>query len=146
MRQIKMGVISITPTEFGEIINRTTENSFFFDDGLRTAEFKGLTSGSIYESSPIDVPEPGTYKFYIYRCTYGSAASVTFSVKSIASLGTPQADISLGTFNFATGSTENSCLDFPSFTMTARTIVKLKFVTTTSGTIFTGDIVLFKNL
>jgi hypothetical protein len=145
MRQIKMGVISITPTEFGEITNRTTENSLFFDDGLRTAEFKGLTSGSIYESAPIDIPEPGTYKLYIYRCTYSSAATATFLVKSIASLGTPQADISLGTFNFVTGSTENSCLDFPSFAMTARTVIKLKFETTTSGSIFTGDIVLFKN-
>ena len=140
-----MGVISITPTEYGEVITRTTENSFFFDDGSRTAEFKGLSSGDIYESAPIDIPEPGTYKLYIYRCTYGSAATVTFSVKSIASLGTPQADISLGSFSFYTGSTENSCLDLPTFTMTARTIIKLKFVTTTSGTIFTGDIVIFKN-
>jgi len=140
-----MGVISITPTEFGEVTTRTTENSFFFDDGVRTAEFKGLFSGDIYESAPIDIPEPGTYKLYIYRCTYGSAATVTFSVQSIASLGTPQADISLGSFNFVTGSTENSCLDLPTFTMTARTIIKLKFVTTTNGSIFTGDIVLFKN-
>lgn len=140
-----MGVISITPTEYGEVTTRTTENVIFFDKGVRTVEFKGLFSGDIYESAPIDIPEPGTYALYIYRYTYNTAATATFSVETIASLGTAPAPISLGTYSFVTGSGENTCLNLPSFTMTARSVIKLKYVTTTNGSIYTGDIVLFKN-
>jgi len=141
-----MSRVSTTPSELGTVITRSTVTSFFYDFGIKTVAFKTLVSGDIYESAPITVPEPGNYTMYMYRATYGSAANANLSLKFISSAGALPTDISWGNYSFSTTSgVDTSILRFPSFSVTAPCIVKLKYATTTGGSIQSGDIILYKN-